>query len=349
MTQPPIRVGLLFDYPGEEGRRYFETGFPLGLEEVVATGRLPAPVELISRQAAGLPSGSAENVSRAFAELESEGALIVTGPSVSDNAVVIREDANRAQLPTLQWSGGEEARSEWMFHYQIGSLGDEPPLLAERLAERKLSRPAVIYDESIVGHRYLENFEAAAARFGIEIAAAAPIDSLAEDVHVTLGELRAKTPDSLVYFGVGAAARAVSLGLSALEWELPVLANSGLMFGYAMPDWRDGFRGWEYPDTISDDNQVRKALAVRAPDDASDPVVCGAYDVGRLVGEALARAPELTRAGVAEGLRQVKHLRAASGYDGTVMGFGVWDHAALKGRFLVLREWRDGRSVQVER
>jgi hypothetical protein len=29
------------------------------------------------------------------------------------------------------------------------------------------------------------------------------------------------------------------------------------------------------------------------------------------------------------------------------MGFGVWDRAALKGHFLVLREWRDGRSVQV--
>ena len=48
--------------------------------------------------------------------------------------------------------------------------------------------------------------------------------------------------------------------------------DQGLMFGYAMPDWRDGFRGWEYPDTISDDNQVRRALAGRAPDDASDPV-----------------------------------------------------------------------------
>jgi len=31
------------------------------------------------------------------------------------------------------------------------------------------------------------------------------------------------------------------------------------------------------------------------------------------------------------------------------MGFGVYDHAALKGRYLVLREWRDGQTVQVER
>ena len=29
------------------------------------------------------------------------------------------------------------------------------------------------------------------------------------------------------------------------------------------------------------------------------------------------------------------------------MGFGTWEHAALKGHYLVLREWRDGRSMQV--
>ena len=51
--------------------------------------------------------------------------------------------------------------------------------------------------------------------------------------------------------------------------------------------------------------------------------------------------------GVAEGLERVKRVPAASGKAGTVMGFGQWDHAALKGDALVLRTWRDGRSVEV--
>ena len=29
------------------------------------------------------------------------------------------------------------------------------------------------------------------------------------------------------------------------------------------------------------------------------------------------------------------------------MGFGCYDHGALKGGYLVLREWKDGKSVQV--
>ena len=45
----------------------------------------------------------------------------------------------------------------------------------------------------------------------------------------------------------------------------------------------------------------------------------------------------------------MKYTPAASGYDGTLMGFGTYDHAALKGHYLVLREWKDGRSVQVDR
>jgi hypothetical protein len=65
------------------------------------------------------------------------------------------------------------------------------------------------------------------------------------------------------------------------------------------------------------------------------------------VGEAIARAGHLTRSGLKEGLERVKQLPATSGVDGTMMGFGTYDHAALKGRYLVLREWRDGRTVQV--
>ena len=141
----------------------------------------------------------------------------------------------------------------------------------------------------------------------------------------------------------------VSLARESLGWDVPVLSNSALMFGYARPDWRDGYAGWEYLDNIADDNKVRAALRELSPRAAGGPVGCAAYDMGRLLGEAVARAEHLTRAGIADGLRKVKYMPAASGYDGTLMGFGTWDHAALKGHFLVLREWKDGRSVQVAR
>jgi hypothetical protein len=39
-------------------------------------------------------------------------------------------------------------------------------------------------------------------------------------------------------------------------------------------------------------------------------------------------------------------MPASSGRAGTTMGFGQWDHAALKGEFLVLRQWLDGKNVE---
>ena len=71
----------------------------------------------------------------------------------------------------------------------------------------------------------------------------------------------------------------------ALDWDIPVLANSALMFGYARPDWRDGYAGWEYVDTIADDNVRRAALRELSPRAGGGPIGCAAYDMGRLLGE----------------------------------------------------------------
>jgi hypothetical protein len=58
----------------------------------------------------------------------------------------------------------------------------------------------------------------------------------------------------------------------------------------------------------------------------------------------VAGAEHLTRTGIKESLERIKCLPAALGTPDTTMGFGHWDRAALKGGFLVLRQWRSGRS-----
>jgi branched-chain amino acid transport system substrate-binding protein len=341
----PIRIGLLYDYP--QMGDLFQKSLRMGIDEVAATGRLDRDVELIERQSQGLPAGSEDSVVRAFNELRDEGVVAIIGPSISDNALIVAPLCDEARIPAINYTGGERTRSQWMFHYQVGSLEEEPPVLAARMIARGFSRAAVLFDQSPVGRRYAECFEAARARMGLQVTGTASISPLAEDAEPLLARLRDGNPDVLVYFGLGIASRAVSLARAALGWDVPVLANSALMFGYARPDWRDGYAGWEYIDTIADDNKMRAALAERFPHAAGGPIGCAAYDMGRLLGEGIASSEHLTRAGIADGLRRVKQLPATSGYDGTLIGFGTYDHAALKGHYLVLREWRDGHSVQV--
>jgi branched-chain amino acid transport system substrate-binding protein len=343
----PVLVGFLYDYPQGDGGAAIEGAFRIGVDEVAATGRLDRDVEFVSRQAAGLPAGTEHDMKTKFAELVDTGCVFVVGPAISDNALIIAPLADAAGVPCINYTGGQRTRSVWMFHYQVGSLEEEPIVLAQRIFDRKLPRAAVVFDQSPVGRTYFESFEAARARLGLEVTGASAISPLTENATDVLARLRTAEPDVLVYLGLGVASRAVSLALTELSWDVPVVANSALMFGYARPDWRDGYAGWEYLDTIADDNEARAALAKQSPQAAAGPIGCAAYDMGRLFGEALARAEHLTRAGIADALRRVKYLPASSGYDGTLMGFGHFDHAALKGHYLVLREWKNNRSVQV--
>jgi ABC-type branched-subunit amino acid transport system substrate-binding protein len=343
MAAAPLLVGVLYDFPQADGGAGFEEALRQGVAEVA----LDRPVELVSRQAAGLPAGSAHDVRLKFEELVDAGVLVVIGPSISDNGLLVRDWADAAHVPCVNYTGGERTRSEFMFHYQVGSLAEEPVVLAEHLAARALGSAAVIHDKSPVGSGYVSSFEAGCERAGVELVGRSAISPLATDAATIVDRLRQAKPEALVYLGLGMAARTVAVAVEEAGWDVPVVANSALMFGYARKDWRAGWDGWTYVDTVSDGNLRRQALGERSRRSAAGPVGVAAYDIGRLVAEGLARATHLTGPGIKDSLEDVKRLPAASGYEGTTMGFGNWDHAALKGGYLVLRQWKDGKTVEL--
>ena len=337
---------MLFDYPQGDGGASLEHAVRLGL---TASGADLDATSFIRCETLGHPAGSVEAVIAGFDRLVADRVDLIVGPSISDNCLGARDAADRAKVPAINYSGGERTRSEWMFHYQVGSLEDEPPLLVARMRERSMRTCVVIHDISVVGERYREVFGWSASAAGVEIAASVGIDPLATNVDAVMAELRHHEPDVLVYLGLGAASHAVATAILAAGWDIPVLANSALIFGYIKPEWHEAWATWEYVDTIADDNEIRRSLQARDPRTAGSPIGCCAYDIGRLVGYAARRADRIDPAGLREGLERVKQLPATSGYTGTLIGFGVQDHAALKGQFLVLRAWRGGRSVQVDR
>ena len=343
-TPAPVLIGLLFDFPQGDGGDSFEEAVRLGLAEVGE--RLDRPVAFARAATRGLPLGTAHEVEQGFASLVDAGVLAILGPSISDNGLFVRDLADATGVACINYTGGERTRSDWMFHYQVGSLEEEPAVLAEHLAGRGCRTVAVVHDHSPVGTRYAEFFDLARGPLGIDVSGRAAISPLAEDARPLIERLAAGRPDALVYLGLGVSARTVALAVQATGWEVPVVANSALMFGYAQKDWRAGWEGWVYVDTIADDNPWRSALREKSPATAAGPVGVAAYDMGRLLGEAIARSVNLTRPAIREALERVKRLPASSGLAGTTMGFGAWDHGALKGDYLVLRTWRDGRTVQ---
>jgi branched-chain amino acid transport system substrate-binding protein len=335
-----VRVGVLHDYPRPDGGASFEWAVRLGIGEVEATGRLPAPVVLMHEPAH-------EDIAAAFARLVDRGALAILGPAISDGALAVRPLVDEAAVPCINYAGNDEARSGWLFQFQIGSLEEEPALLVDHLVRRRLTRVVLVQDTSRVGNRMASFFrDAAAAR--CELAAHLHVEPDSAGIGPAVAAARHAEPDALAFVGFWRAAHGLAVDMRAQNWTTYTVANSALMFGHADPSWARDWDGWSYVDTFSEGNPRFAALSrmAAAAGRTAGPGEAGAYDMGRLLAEGIARAPELTRAGIRAGMERVKALPTATGRAGTLMGFGNWDRGALKGPYLVLREWRGGLSVE---
>ena len=334
-----IRVGVLHDYTPPDGGASFEWAARLGIGEVECAGRLPAPVAVIHEPAH-------EDIGAAFARLVDQGVLAILGPAITDGALAVRPLVDAAGIPCINYAGNDEARSAWMFHFQIGSLEDEPALLIDHLVQRRLRRVVLVQDTSRVGER-LAGFFRDAAAVHCDLADHLRVEPDGSRMDATVASARRAEPDAIAFVGFWRAAHRLALETKAHGWTIPTVANSALMYGHADPAWAADWDGWTYVDTFSEANPRFAALSrtAIAAGRTAGPGEAGAYDMGRLLAEGIARAPELTRAGIRTGLERVKALPAATGHAGTLMGFGNWDRGALKGPYLVLRTWRGGRSA----
>jgi len=273
--------------------------------------------------------------------------LLIVGPAIGDNAIVSTPLADRYRMPTINWSASERARSEYMFHIQVGSHEDESILMARYLASQGLRRVGVVYDKTPIGRRHLSFFEQECDIVGVNAGARLPIGVLPGSAVDEVSVLKAEGVGGLVYMGLGWAGREVARAKTTLGWDVPTVMNAAGMRG-ADPAFAEDIDGWVYPDMRSDGNavfqRVQREIPAGGPQGAA---LAFSYDMGQLVAEGIARSWELNREGIKEGLEQIKVVPAAEGYDGTTLGFGRWDRGALKGRYLVLRQWRSGVSVEL--
>lgn len=341
----PLRVGILDDLSaGPPSLTDIERWLRFAVDELIAAGRLDRDVEFVHSWGLGLPTGTAAAVERAHAALVEQDVLLIVGPAIGDNALVATPLAEHFRVPTINWAGAERARSDYMFHLQVGSHEDESIVLARHVAALGAKRVGIVHDRSPIGRRHLQFFQAEAEILGLPIQATASLSPTATEAKL---DALLDSVDALVYLGLGVAAPAVARVAQTRDWRGPRAMNTAGLRGYA-PDFRRAIDGWVYVDMHADDNHTLNALAARLTIEPMRKLAAAkGYDLGRLVAEGLARAPELTRDGVKEGLEQIKWLPAAEGREGTLLGFGKCDRGALHGRYLVLRQWCDGETVEV--
>lgn len=142
----PIVVGVLGDRPGDQSAMVGVMREVV--EAAVAVGRIDRPVNFVVDITDGLPEGTAASLTAGFHRLVAQDALVIMGPTVTDNGLVATELADEFRIPCCNWTGSDRTRSEWMFHYQIGSLEEEPHLMAGHMASLGHKRVALVQDRS---------------------------------------------------------------------------------------------------------------------------------------------------------------------------------------------------------
>jgi branched-chain amino acid transport system substrate-binding protein len=349
----PIKIGALFDMVDDAGVSFMQNtarAIEFRFDEAITNGELDRPVQLITRTVDGLPSGTAEGIERAWLELRDEGVLGIIGPGVTDNCLVTQPLAERHGIPTLNFPGTEHSRGVYGFHFQLGSLSDEGPMIVRELIKLGHNSVGVIRDQGALGGEYYDYFDQECIRTGLRVTTDQRVSAVAQDLTAAVKAVKASKATCLVYLGLGLVIPQMGAALKAAKWDPPRYMNTAFMHGYSSTDALAALEGWVGVDMVDMANPVTKAFLDRFEkrfgERPVDPLHTCFYDMATMTVEGLRWAPILNADGFRQGLQRAHQLPSACGGAGTVMGFSPWDRAAYKGPDYILFQKVEGGAYR---
>ena len=358
MTTPgvePLKVGFLHEGLFPEGDAFHQSigrALELRFDEALERGEVDRPIQLIEGSGRGLPNGTAKAVQDAWLQLADAGALVILGPGKTDNAIAVKPLFEEFGIPTINYPGTTKSRGEYGFHYQLGALYEDGPMLVRAIKAQGLNSVAVVRDKSPVGNEYFEYFADACDRLGISMKADAKCSPIATDLSEQVALVNNSGADAVVYLGFGAVLVPLSRALRDASVDLPrFTTTAGLHFYSKTPEEKAILAGWIYVDMVDEENTVLQHMADEIKrrwgfESASTMFGC-LYDMATLAVLGLSYASIYTPEGVKEGLDRIHHIPSALGGPGTVMGFGPYERTALKGPdYLVLRQMTPETTVR---
>jgi ABC-type branched-subunit amino acid transport system substrate-binding protein len=263
----PFKVGFLnegiADDP-ETFERTFGNIIRFRFDEALEAGEVDRPIELVVRSGRGLPRGTAQAVCDAWTELADAGVLLIIGPGITDNCIAVTPLFEQRRIPTINFPGTTHSRGRYGFHYQIGALYGDGPLIARAMTRRHLGSVAVIRDRSPIGAEFFEYFEGECERSGLAISQDIKCSPVSEDLYDHAQEAARANPDALVYLGFGGVLLDLSRALKRVGWDPPRFTTSaGMHFYSKSPEEKREMSGWVYVDQVDEDNVTLREMLDR--------------------------------------------------------------------------------------
>jgi ABC-type branched-subunit amino acid transport system substrate-binding protein len=350
----PIRLGILQDFTIPPGSRYdtqrdFVDSFALVFREARRSGLLDRPVELVEKNANGLPTGSIKSVIDAYGELVDEGCLAVFGPHISENTIALRPEIERRfRVPAISLCGADQWLGEWTFALPNGSMTDEPIVIAHLATKAGARTAGVLVERSVIGQLYLRSFRDACQEAGLRIVAEETIAQTGQDIVDAVHAIHAAKPDALVHLGFGFGVIRINEALQAASWDPPRYMGTAFEDAYFSDEIWDAYVGWVGLEQYDEGNQVGQRFLDRFEAEYGRrpeyyaPMVC--RDAAVAFARAFGDAQPLGPSGVRDALERVKLVPAASGAAGTTISFGQWTRRGWMGAgYLVARSFEADR------
>jgi branched-chain amino acid transport system substrate-binding protein len=345
----PVKIGILVDMDLNQLLADWIDPTMLAIEDALNEGVWSrSPVQLVTADARGLPRENYKKVIDGYRWLVDQGCVVVLGPLISDNSLVLQDTANELGVSCIGWTGAHKFASDYCFTVANGDIPTEGAMCAHWLRQQGLQRVGLFWEAGSSGRDYADFFRDTALRLGLTITREVMLEPNPRGLQDDLAAMRDLGTDGLYYGGYGYATFHFAKAFAALGWDPPRVMGTAFMFYSNSNEWAQGLEGWHGIDQLGEDganpnyNAMVDRFEKRFGRRARNVVVALAYDTARVAIHGIANAAIPAPRYVKEGIERIRWMPATNGGPGTYLQFGPWDHKGYKGDFLTIRELRGG-------
>jgi hypothetical protein len=128
-TFAPVKIGVLIDM--DMGTKDdFLAALRFAFAEAYEAKVITRTVELLVKEAIGLPRLEAKNTIDGYLELVRDGVLCTIGPLITDNSLALAPVINATGVPAVTWTGTDRYFGEFCFNLGNGGLAEEAAMMA---------------------------------------------------------------------------------------------------------------------------------------------------------------------------------------------------------------------------
>jgi branched-chain amino acid transport system substrate-binding protein len=356
----PLRIGLILPLTGGSAGMGGSAliGAQIAVEEMnAAMGFLGRPIELVVRDDQGKPEVGVAAAEAVVSREKVAATVGICNTGVAVKAIEVFQRNRHVYISSCATgtpiTATYPAKESFIFRVAARDVL-QTTFLADELARRKLSKPALIVDTSGYGDAGLADLRVALSKRGIAPAAVIRIPTGASSYVSEVRQARDSGADSLVSWSVGPEVGRIAKARASIKWRVPSFGPWTLSHGAAHDHSSGEIDGAMMVQTFIPNYDLERHIAFvsaykrrdSSPIAASYMAAAQTYDAVNLLVRGMLR----TRSSDPDGLA-IKHglenlVRPYAGVITTYnRPFSDRDHDAITANMLWLGTWRSGERA----